>query len=91
MYFDRFDICEAYQVFTMTFGSFSIELAQFEWKVASQLNRLKYSPSILSRFEPKELSENGKAIYMALVEKYFGIKSTAPNTRGILSCCVGTF
>ena len=71
MYFNRFDICEAYHCFVFTFGSYSKELANFEIKVMYQLSKLRYRPSILSSFEPKELNENGKAIYMQLVHKYF--------------------
>lgn len=71
MYFDRFDICEAYLFFTWNFGSYSNELASFENKVISQLSRLKYKQSILSNYQPKELTKNGKVIYMNLVHKYF--------------------
>ncbi len=89
MYFDRFDIAEAYYCFASAYLTGVIPLRKtfrrkpqsemnefvcFCRKVDEQLERLRFKPRLsLYGNEPKALSENGKVIYMALVHKYFGI------------------
>jgi len=63
MYFDRFDICEAYFVYAMLYhsGQWSKEYAIF-----GRLNRMGFKASPLLRDE-NDLSENGREIFNALV------------------------
>ena len=63
MYFDRFDICEAYYVFTMLWheGQWSEEYAIF-----GRLKKLKFRPSPMLSDE-NDLTENGREIYGKLV------------------------
>lgn len=64
MYFDRFDICEAYYLFGSDYhsGQFSKEYAY----IGRALN-LGFKPGASLRYE--SLSENGKEIYDNLVKK----------------------
>lgn len=74
MYFNRFDIVEAYYCFAYNFYKHSQALCEICCKFDGQLERLRFKPRLsLYGGEPKSLSENGKVIYMALVHKYCGI------------------
>lgn len=66
MYFDRFDICEAYYLFAMLYhgGQFSKE-----YEIFGRLEKIKFCPSPLFRDE-NSLSENGREIFDALVKKH---------------------
>ncbi len=63
MYFDRFDICEAYWCFYAEWGH-----DDYTWKICGQLERLQFKPS--PDLSSDTLEENGKEIYNQLVEKY---------------------
>jgi hypothetical protein len=70
MYFDRFDICEAYYLFATDYhgGQWSPEYAIF-----GRLHRMGFCPG-LGGVTYDALTENGKEIYDNLVSKL--------NTRG---------
>lgn len=72
MQFDRFDICEAYFMFAMLFheGQFSET-----YRIFGRLSNLGFKPSPMLK-DPRDLTENAKAIYQRLVEKHCGIHST---------------
>lgn len=73
MYYDRFDICEAYYCFAYNFYKSSKELCEICCKFDGQLERLRFKPRLsLESGEPKYLTENSKVIYLGLVQKYFG-------------------
>jgi len=64
MYFDRFDICEAYYVFAMLWhGGQSCSV----YLIFGRLNRIGFSPSPLLRDETS-LTDNGRDIYDSLVK-----------------------
>ena len=62
MYFDRFDICEAWYLFAS-------EYHEGQWsklyRVFGRLYKIKFKPSPMLRYE--SLSDNGKEIYDNLV------------------------
>ena len=64
MYFDRFDICEAYYLYASDYhgGQWS-KL----YEVFGRLHKLKFKPGSL--FGYWSLSNNGKGIYNSLVER----------------------
>ena len=65
MYFDRFDICEAYWLYSNDYheGMFSAI-----YKIFGRLDNIKFNPSpCFNGYE--DLSENGKEIYNSLVER----------------------
>ena len=65
-YFDRFDICEAYYAFAMEWHSGQAS-ELYSW--FGRLDRMRFRPSpLFNGYE--SLSENGKEIYEALVERY---------------------
>ena len=68
MYFDRYDVCEAYYVF-----AFQLADNYEERRINSALDRMHYRPGWALREtpEPRYLTENAKGIYMVLVEKHF--------------------
>ena len=55
MYFDRFDICEAYYVLAHDYGMYGI---------ISRLERMGYRPSPMAG-SFNHLTENGQEIYLA--------------------------
>lgn len=58
MYFDRFDICEAYYLFAMLWHSGGDTEDQIFWR----LHRMEFRPSpLLGR--RSDLTENGQAIF----------------------------
>ena len=60
MWFDRFDICEAYYVFAMLHHGGQ---GSKEYEIFGRLNRMGFKPSpMLSG--PEKLSENGLNIYL---------------------------
>ncbi|WP_126146939.1 hypothetical protein [Synechococcus elongatus] len=74
MYFDRFDICEAYWMFASSWhGGQGCEL----YRILSRLSQMGFKPSIGLR-QPKDLSDNGRAIYKRLVVGHCGRHSTNP-------------
>ena len=64
MYFDRFDICEAYYMFAVEWnkGQWSPEYAIF-----GRLHNMGFKPSPL--MDKKNMSENGRAILANLIRK----------------------
>ena len=62
MYFDKFDICEAWYLYAADYhcGQWSKEYAIF-----GRLHNIQFKPSPLLSFE--SLSDNGKEIYNNLV------------------------
>lgn len=75
MYWDRFDICEAY----LMFGHNILRLSsgnlpkKTNVQIRRQLRKMHFEPNYFLRhsFEPKHMTTNAKAIYMQLVRKYF--------------------
>jgi len=66
MYFDRFDICEAYYLFGAEYHSGQ---GSREYAYMGRCLNAGFKPGI--RFENRDsLTDNGKEIYDALVEKY---------------------
>jgi len=63
MYFDKFDICEAYYVFAMLWhrGQWSKE-----YEIFGRLDRIGFKPSPMLN-GPENLTENGLNIYLNLV------------------------
>jgi len=59
MYFDRFDICEAWNVWAHDYG---------EYETITRLDRMGFSAGTI-RETYEVLTENGRAIYDALVTK----------------------
>lgn len=75
MYFDRFDICEAYAVFEWHWncgGWLQERPSNQRRKEAThvQLDRLGFRPAPCLEYET--LTDNGKEIYNALERRYFG-------------------
>lgn len=66
MYWDRFDICEAWYMYCTHYHSGQWS---YLYRKLSQLIYLKFKPSPLLCFD--SLSENGKEIYASLVEREF--------------------
>lgn len=66
MYWDRFDICEAWYVFASLWHG-----GKGSWLYAKlgQLDRLGFKPGIMLRGR-SNLSENGQAIYDGLVQAH---------------------
>ncbi len=65
-YFDRFDICEAYYLYARVYG---------EYETTGRLHNMQFTPGLSLRTsdEPETaLTENGQAIYYALVSKREG-------------------
>ncbi len=75
MYFDRFDICEAYYLFACLYHSGQ---NSFTYSKFAQLERLRFRIAP-GRQDPKDLSENGREIFRRLVVNHCGIHSTCPN------------
>jgi hypothetical protein len=64
MYFDRFDVCEAYYLFACDWHNGQ---GSPEYRILGRLHGLGFKPSpILSK---RSLSENGRAILAGLVRK----------------------
>jgi len=64
MYFDRFDICEAYYLYACEWhkGQWSAE-----YRIFGRLNNMGFKPSpVLSK---KSLSENGRSILANLIRR----------------------
>lgn len=62
-YFDRWDICAAYWVFSRDYAPLPA--------IESQLNRMQYKPGhSLREYLFRGLSNNGKLIYWRLVKRY---------------------
>jgi hypothetical protein len=66
MYFDRWDICEAYYIYAVEYmnGQNSPEM-----RVLYRLHKMGYKPAGFHGGYDS-LSENGKAIYQSLVQRY---------------------
>ena len=66
LYFDRFDICEAYYLYASHYhGGQSSRL----YEVFGRLYNIQFRPSPVLRLE--SLTENGRSIYDSLVEKKY--------------------
>lgn len=73
MYFDRFDICEAYAVFEWHWnvGGWLLERASNRRRMEAthvQLDRMRFKPRPSLEF--RTLTANGKAIYRNLIDRY---------------------
>ena len=66
MYFDRFDICEAYYIFASLYHAGE---GSEEYKIFGRLHALKFKPGPM-KADRDQLSENGQAIYDGLVERW---------------------
>lgn len=75
MFFSREDICHAYFMYAMLFneGQWSAIYKKF-----AQLDRISFCPSPLLK-HPSQLNSNAREIYMNLVRKHIGVKSTTQN------------
>ena len=63
MYFDRFDICEAYYLFA---SHYHLGQRSKEYEIFGRLQNIQFKPSpILSE---ESLTENGQEIYQGLIE-----------------------
>lgn len=71
MYFDRFDICEAYAALEADYNVGGV-LQPRGKQVAAQLSRIGFRLGAASN--PNELSENGQAIYEDYVASH-GLRS----------------
>ena len=72
MYFDRFDICEAYFMYMMLWNRGG--LTERDWlrvrrSISSQLATMRFKPSPMLSDE-SDLTENGREIYENLVSTY---------------------
>lgn len=72
MYWDRFHICEAYFCFAQH-AAFSDR--DYD-AIMERLERLSFKPRPSLVEAPKNLSENGKHIYMGIVRSYFDTQRT---------------
>lgn len=65
--FDRYDICEAYYLFGALYhgGQFTKEYAY----MGRVTNIMKLRPRLTNSLSPNDLSENGRDIYNALIER----------------------
>jgi hypothetical protein len=67
LYFDRFDICEAYYLFAVYY-----HLGQWskEYEIFGRLQKIGFNKPYLNdlKTEYKRLSENGKMIFKGLIE-----------------------
>lgn len=65
MYFDKFDICEAYYMFATLYhgGQFSKE-----YRIFGRLEKIKFRPA--PNLSEETLSENGKEIFDQLVSRH---------------------
>jgi hypothetical protein len=64
MYFDRFDICEAYYVYAMNYHKGMYSKA---YKIFGRLNDIDFKPSL--SLTEDTLTENGKEIYQNLIDQ----------------------
>jgi len=78
MYFDRFDICEAYAALECDFNVGGI-LYKRGKQVAAQLHRIGFRLGAASHGDYESLSENGKAIYNNYLRK------SAPSTFSVFT------
>jgi hypothetical protein len=68
--YDSFDICEAYYVYMYLWNAGGLTVRDHGRKssISCQLHRLRFRPHMSLSLET--LTENGRAIYDALVEKW---------------------
>lgn len=79
MYWNRFDICAAYYHYChLAFQNTSLQ--NYQWKLLSQLYRLRYKPLLNDR-KLATLNLNSKAIYMSLVKLSYEIEGKNPIKR----------
>ena len=64
MYFDRFDVCEAYYLFACEWHGGA---ASPEYRIFGRLHDLGFKPSPL--LSKRSLTENGRAILAGLIRK----------------------
>lgn len=71
MYYDKFDICEAYFVYMMLWnvGGLTERDKYHNHSIGQILHRVKFKPSPLIKDET-DLTENGVEIYNNLVYRY---------------------
>jgi len=65
LYFDRFDICAAFNLFSCDYG-----WDPYTHGIQTRLSRMHYRPSRSEEYLPG-LKENAKAIYAHLVRKHY--------------------
>jgi hypothetical protein len=69
MYFNRFDICEAYWMYAANYNRSGLtERCYFNKGIFDQLTRLRFRPSVLLTEET--MSDNAREIYDNLVSKW---------------------
>lgn len=70
MYWDRFDICEAYWCFYCDWHRGGLTDRDYEHvrSISETLHRLQFQPS--ADLSSDTLNDNARAIYDALVDKY---------------------
>lgn len=64
MYFDRFDVCEAWYLFACEWHAGA---GSAEYQIFTRLHRIRFEPSPL--LSKSNLSENGRAILAGLIGK----------------------
>ena len=77
MYFDRFDICEAYYLYVVDWNIRGVTNRWYNTSrryrqaqsINAQLFRMKFRPRLLL-WRDTDLTENGLEIYNALIEKW---------------------
>ena len=69
MHFDRFDICAAYNMYSVLWGGDGYHYPNY---IQVRLSRIKYRPSHSEEYL-EGLSENAREIYNALVLKREGV------------------
>ena len=76
MYFDKFDICEAYYIYLYNWNSGGVTNRWYitsrrnrqNQSISAQLHRMKFKPSPL--LSEETLTENGRDIYNDLINKW---------------------
>ena len=76
MYFDKFDICEAYYIYLYNWNSGGVTNRWYttsrncrrEQSISAQLHRIGFKPSPF--LSEETLTENGRAIYNDLVNRW---------------------
>lgn len=89
MYFDRFDICEAYWMYyclwhngglTRRCRKRNADTGKLNRGIAVQLSRMRFKPA--PSLDLDSLSDNGKDIYEALVQKHEGTTDPIKRDEG---------
>jgi hypothetical protein len=77
MYFNRFDICEAYLMYLINYhmGGATRRCEVQNRSIEYQLHNMNYNPSVL--LTESSLSDNAREIYHELIHRWEGIDNQA--------------